>query len=39
MSKDHTTKPSSLEAFKLSFEYDVTWQEAKQAIKNRTHTN
>jgi hypothetical protein len=38
MSKDPAHKQSSLEAFKLSFEYDVTWQEAKQAIKDRTHT-
>ena len=38
MSKDTAHKQSSLEAFKLSFEYDVTWQDATQAIKNRTHT-
>lgn len=28
--------PSSLESFKISFEYDVTWQQAKQAVKART---
>lgn len=29
-------KPSALASFKISFEYDVTWQEAKQAVKERT---
>lgn len=38
MLKDRTSKPSSLEAFKLSFEYDVTWQEAKRAVKDRAYT-
>ena len=33
--EDH--KPSALEKVSLSFEYDVTWQDAKKAIKARTH--
>lgn len=39
MVKEPDTKPTSLQSFKLSFEYDLTWQEAKQAVRNRTHTN
>jgi hypothetical protein len=31
-------KPSALASFKISFEYDVTWQEAKQAVKERTYS-
>lgn len=38
MVKNNIAKPSSLESFKLNFEYDVTWQEAKQAVRNRTHS-
>ncbi len=29
--------PSALEKVALSFEYDVTWQDAKKAIRVRTH--
>jgi hypothetical protein len=29
--------PSELETTHLSFEYDVTWQDAKKAVRVRTH--
>lgn len=29
--------PSTLSSFKISFEYDVTWQDAKKAVKERTY--
>jgi hypothetical protein len=39
MAKDHkTTTPSVLAKFPISFEYDVTWQDAKKAIRVRTDT-
>jgi hypothetical protein len=31
-----TLKPSALDRFDLSFEYDVTWSEARKAVKERT---
>jgi len=30
-------KPSALAKFSLSYEYDMSWHEAKKAIKVRTH--
>jgi hypothetical protein len=38
MANDTTIKPSSLEKFNLSFEYDMTWQDAKKAIRRRADT-
>jgi hypothetical protein len=38
MANDKVTTPTSLEKFNLSFEYDITWQDAKKLIKQRTHT-
>lgn len=38
MSKDPDIKPSALAKIQISFEYDVTWQEAKKAIRSRTDT-
>lgn len=32
------TKPSALDKFRLSFEYDVTWQDARKAIRSRADT-
>lgn len=29
-------KPSLLDQFQLGFEYDITWKEAKHAVKART---
>jgi hypothetical protein len=37
MAKDSTLKPSALEKFSLSYEYDVTWPDAKKAIRVRTN--
>jgi hypothetical protein len=37
MAKDPIMKPSALEKVNLSFEYDVTLQDAKKAIRIRTH--
>jgi len=37
MAKDNKNHPSALEKVSLSFEYDVTWQDAKKAIRVRTH--
>lgn len=31
------TTPSALDKFSLGFEFDMTWSEAKKAIKVRTH--
>ena len=39
MSKDPNIKPSALEKVNIAFEYDVTWQDAKRAIRIRTHKN
>ena len=38
MAQDSIPKPSALAKFPLSFEYDVTWQEAKKAVRIRTDT-
>lgn len=35
MANDPNIKPSSLEKLSLSFEYDMTWQDAKKAIRRR----
>lgn len=32
-----STTPSALANFSVGYEYDVTWREAKKAIKVRTH--
>jgi hypothetical protein len=37
MAKDKNISPSALEKIPLAFEYDVTWQDAKKAIRVRTH--
>lgn len=37
MAKDQHITPSALEKLNLSFEYDVTWQDAKKAVRVRTH--
>jgi hypothetical protein len=37
MAKDQNITPSALEKLNLSFEYDVTWQDAKKAVRVRTH--
>lgn len=37
MAKDHITTPSALEKINLSFEYDISWKDAKKAIRIRTH--
>jgi hypothetical protein len=37
MGKDSNISPSALEKVSLSFEYDVSWHEAKKAIRIRTH--
>jgi hypothetical protein len=37
MSKDKNISPSVLEKVSLSFEYDVTWKDAKKAVRIRTH--
>jgi hypothetical protein len=37
MAKDSTTTPSALEKYHLSFEYDISWKDAKKAIRIRTH--
>jgi len=38
MAKDtKISKPSILAAFPISFEYDVSWKEAKKAVRVRTH--
>jgi len=36
MSKHTTHKPSALDNFNLSFEYDVTWTDVKKSVKERT---
>jgi hypothetical protein len=37
MSKDKNISPSVLANVNLSFEYDMTWKDAKKAIRIRTH--
>lgn len=41
MAKDKSHKktqhPSELEKATISFEYDVSWQDARHSIKERTH--
>ncbi len=38
MAKDPVQhKPSALEKVPISFEYDMTWRDAKKAIRVRTH--
>jgi len=38
MGKDkHISQPSALEKLSLSFEYDMTWKDAKKAVRVRTH--
>lgn len=37
MAKDQKISPSALEKVNLSFEYDISWQDAKKAIRIRTH--
>lgn len=32
----HTEQPSALEVFPLSFEYDMSWADARKAVKKRT---
>jgi len=36
MANHHNKQPSALEKVHLSFEYDMTWQDAKRAIRRRT---
>jgi len=36
MTTNTSHKPSALDTFNLSFEYDVTWSEAKKQTKDRT---
>ncbi len=36
MGKDTNHTPSALEKVHLSFEYDVSWKDAKKAIRVRT---
>ncbi|MEO5950812.1 MAG: hypothetical protein ABIQ04_05185 [Candidatus Saccharimonadales bacterium] len=31
-------KVSNLEKFSLSFEYNVTWEDARKLVRERTHT-
>jgi len=35
MAKDPITTPSALDKFSLSYEYDVTWTDARKATRNR----
>lgn len=37
MAKDKNISPSVLAQTSLSFEYDMTWKDAKRAIRVRTH--
>jgi hypothetical protein len=37
MGKESNISPSALEKISLTFEYDVSWHEAKKAIRVRTH--
>jgi len=32
----HAEQPSALETFSLSFEYDMSWADARKAVKKRT---
>jgi hypothetical protein len=36
MVKNQINTPSSLEKFNLSFEYNVSWNDAKKAVRERT---
>ncbi len=36
MAKDQVIAPSALDKFNLSFEYDVTWTDARKAVRVRT---
>jgi hypothetical protein len=36
MVKTNPSKSTSLEKFHLSFEYDMSWHEAKKAVRERT---
>lgn len=33
-----TIKPSALDKLHLSFEYDVTWQDARKAVRSRAES-
>jgi len=35
MAKDPVTTPSALDKFSLSYEYDVTWDDARKATRVR----
>ena len=37
MAKDTNISPSALQKVNLSFEYDMTWSDAKKAVRIRTH--
>lgn len=37
MAKDSDISPSALTKVNLSFEYDMTWSDAKKAVRVRTH--
>jgi hypothetical protein len=37
MAKERNISPSALEKTPISFEYDMTWKDAKKAIRIRTH--
>jgi hypothetical protein len=37
MGKDTNTKPSALDKFNLSFEYDISWHAARKAVRIRTN--
>lgn len=37
MGKNQNISPSALEKVSLSFEYDVSWRDAKKAVRIRTH--
>jgi hypothetical protein len=39
MAQEPNQKPSILAKFPISFEYNITWQEAKKAVRIRTATN
>lgn len=38
MANDKVIKITALEKLTLSFEYDMTWQDAKKSIRQRTYT-
>jgi hypothetical protein len=37
MGKSTTHMPSALEKVHISFEYDMSWRDAKKAVRVRTH--